>query len=238
MEYTNASLEFLGIVRGIRSNEILNTANLSKPHYVLSGKERTLVCMGIEGRLEHLTDWKDLGVKKGKPGVFANHFGLNPNLVGKWLKRFRNGLPLYDSDHLGQPLKINSIMVQSIINVIAVTPLGKRTSSEIDNIINKEYKKQAVASGNMTELDASAANDLDHRTVAKVRKQQIGNYRKPQDSTKARIESLACHRLAFHWSLSCLATFGVLPGFKKWNLDASGIQVKCVPKHHPIKYWS
>ena len=109
-----------------------------------------------------------MGVKIGKPGVFANYFGLKSNRVGKWLKRFRNGLPLYDSDHVGQPSKIDSTMVQSITRVIASTPLGKRTSSEIDIIINKEYKKQAVLSGKMTELEASAANDLDSRTVAKV----------------------------------------------------------------------
>ena len=53
----------------------------------------------------------------------------------------------------------------------------------------------------MTELDASAANNLDSLTEAKIRKQQIGNYRKPQDLKKARIESLACPRLALHWSL-------------------------------------
>ena len=76
-------------------------------------------------------------------------------------------------------------------------------------------------------IEAAVANDLDYRTIIKVTK-SLGSNRKRQTVTKARKESIACPPKAFHRAASCLTTMGKFPSFKKWNMDASGVQVKCL----------
>ena len=130
------------------------------------------------------------------------------------MKRFRNDKPLYDLDHVGQLSKVDGVMIQSTNKVISWTPLGKRASSEVDAIINREYKKQSVASGKMTKLDASAANDLDSLTVAKVRKQQIRNYQNPPRLYKGQNRNAGMPSTRFSLELMMLSDFWGFAGLQ------------------------
>ena len=69
--------------------------------------------MGIEGLLDQISDWRALGVKRGKPGIN----------VSKWLNKYRRGLTLHDSGKNGQPVKVDEKAITSIIQNIEQTPL-------------------------------------------------------------------------------------------------------------------
>ena len=135
---SNDCLDFLGIVKGGRSNTMLSVSDLNEKNYILSGDQKTLICMGLNGELDNLSDWAALGVKSCVS--FANMFNVSSRRVNKWLARYRSGEKLYDTDHTGQPVKVDGDTHEAIKEAIKMVPTGKRTNKEIKKIINRFSK--------------------------------------------------------------------------------------------------
>lgn len=148
------------------------------------------------------------------------------------MKRFKNGQPLGDSFGGAPPL----------IDAEGELRLKERILSEKPRPTTKVFVNWLTEAARETAARRGKTKSQQARIVS-ISKASLAHYTHSLDLTKRtaqpifpeRARAIADNRLVCKWIVVLLATFGSLPGYKKWNSDQSMVGIE--PSNSGMRVW-
>lgn len=224
--------ELFSVTRGRRSGEVLSANDLSDVD--IDGVSKTWACQGLSHILDHDEQWISFGLPGNDRDLvaFCALFSLPVKTVQGWMQRFKKGQPLSDSLG-GAPQLIDTegkLRLKERILGARPRPTTKVFVSWLIEAAKETAERRGKTKAQQARITSVSKSSLAHYTHYLELTKRTGQPVFPE-----RARAVADTRLVCKWIIVLLATFGVLPGYKKWNSDPSMVGIE--PSNAGMKVW-
>ena len=153
---------------------------------------------------------------------WIKRYNIPKTNIRRWLQIYKEGRMFHSFDH--RPQAVDDEELDNFAELLLTKKANHEPVTEI--AFGKALTEARNNTNNKRHLPVNP-NDMDHRTIKKIKTKMDVQVTKPQRLTVARKKAMTCPRLTFRWACLLEGLSAHTDPHYKINIDATAALIKC-----------